>query len=68
MPGPLFPILSVVSVVCWSLIYELGVEEIMVIAHSDCRAHHMDSEEILERMKAWGIREDLIDMIHFLWC
>ena len=46
-------------------IYELGVEEIMVIAHADCGAHHMDSEEILERMKARGIREDLIDMIHF---
>ena len=40
-------------------IYELGVEEIMVIVHSDCGAHHM------ERMKARGIREDLIDMIHF---
>ena len=36
-------------------IYELGVEEIMVIAHSDCGAHHMDSEGILERMKARGI-------------
>ena len=43
-------------------IYELGVEDIMVIAHSDCGAHHMDSNEILERMKTRGIREDLIEM------
>lgn len=46
-------------------IYELGVEDIMVIAHSDCGAHHMDSNEILERMKTRGIREDLIEMIRF---
>ena len=29
-------------------IFELGVEEIMVIAHSDCGACHMHSEEMLE--------------------
>ena len=28
-------------------IYELGVEDIMVIAHSDCGAHHMDSNEMI---------------------
>jgi len=33
-------------------IFELGVEEIMVIAHSDCGACHMHSEEMLEKMKA----------------
>ena len=36
-------------------IFELGVEEIMVIAHSDCGACHMHSEEMLEKMKARGI-------------
>ena len=32
-------------------IFELGVEEIMVIAHSDCGACHMHSEEMIEKMK-----------------
>ena len=36
-------------------IFELGVEEIMVIAHSDCGACHMHSEVMLEKMKARGI-------------
>ena len=39
-------------------IFELGVEEIMVIAHSDCGACHMHSEEMLEKMKARGINPD----------
>lgn len=46
-------------------IFELGVEEIMVIAHSDCGAHHMDSLEIIDRMKARGIKQETLDMIHF---
>ena len=46
-------------------IYELGVEEVLVIAHSDCGAHHMDSEEIIGRMLARGIREETIDMIRY---
>lgn len=35
-------------------IFELGVEEIMVIAHSDCGACHMHSETMLEKMTARG--------------
>lgn len=46
-------------------IYELGVEEVMVIAHSDCGAHHMDSHEIIDRMKARGIKDETLEMIHF---
>ena len=38
-------------------IFELGVEEIMVIAHSDCGACHMHS--------ARGINPDYIDMMRF---
>ena len=47
-------------------IFELGVEEIMVIAHSDCGACHMHSEEMIGKMKARGsqIRID-IDMMRF---
>lgn len=37
-------------------IYELGVTEVMVIAHSDCGACHM---------KARGIKQETIDMIRF---
>lgn len=46
-------------------IFELGVEEIMVIAHSDCGACHMNSEEMLEKMKERGIKADYIDMMRF---
>ena len=46
-------------------IFELGVEEIMVIAHSDCGACHMHSEEMLEKMKARGINADYIHMMSF---
>ena len=46
-------------------IFELGVEEIMVIAHSDCGACHMHSETMLEKMTARGINPDYIDMMRF---
>ncbi len=46
-------------------IYELGVEEIMVIAHSDCGACKMNSEKIIQRMKVRGIKPETIDMIHY---
>ena len=46
-------------------IFELGVEEIMVIAHSDCGACHMHSEEMIGKMKARGINPDYIDMMRF---
>lgn len=46
-------------------IYELGVKEVMVIAHSDCGACHMNSTEMIEHMKARGIKQETIDMIHY---
>ena len=46
-------------------IYELGVTEVMVIAHSDCGACHMSSEKMIEHMKARGIKQETIDMIRF---
>lgn len=46
-------------------IYELGVKEVMVIAHSDCGACHMNSKEMIERMKERGVKQETIDMIHF---
>ncbi len=37
----------------------------MVMAHSDCGACHMHSEEMLEKMKARGINADYIHMMSF---
>lgn len=36
-------------------IYELGVEEIMVIGHSDCGVQHMEAIEVISKMKQRGI-------------
>ncbi len=46
-------------------IYELGVEEIMVIAHSDCGACHLDHNEMIEQMIARGIKRESIEMMKF---
>ncbi len=46
-------------------IYELGVEEVMVIAHSDCGACHMNHAEMIEQMKARGISEETMDALRF---
>ena len=37
----------------------------MVIAHSDCGACHMSSAQMIEHMKARGIKQETIDMIRF---
>ena len=41
-------------------IYELGVQEVMVVHHSGCGACHMSFDEFLPLMKARGISEDRI--------
>lgn len=46
-------------------IYELGVTEVMVIAHSDCGACHMSGARMMGHMKARGIKQETIDMIRF---
>lgn len=40
-------------------IYELGVEEIMVIAHSNCGACHMNGQQMKELMLKRGIHQML---------
>ena len=45
-------------------IYELHVEEIMVIGHYDCGVQHMDGEKMLEHMRQRGISQDHIDIIN----
>ena len=46
-------------------IYELGVEEVMIIGHTDCGAKHMNSTEMIEKMKARGIPQEHIDMMRY---
>lgn len=46
-------------------VYELGVEEILVVAHSDCGACHMHSEGLIEKMKERGVKTDYIDVMKF---
>ena len=46
-------------------IYELGVEEIMIIGHTDCGAQHMNSKEMLHHMKERGVSDDDISMIRY---
>lgn len=46
-------------------IYELGVEEIMVIGHTDCGVSHTDSIQMIEHMKERGVRQEAIDLMHY---
>lgn len=46
-------------------IYELGVVEVMIIGHTDCGAKHMNSHEMIERMKERGVHQDQIDMMRY---
>ncbi len=44
-------------------IYELHVEEIMVIAHSNCGACHMNGKAMKQAMMKRGIRQDVMDTV-----
>ena len=44
-------------------IFELGIEEVMVIGHTDCGVQHINSEMMIEKMKEMGIDGDKIDLI-----
>lgn len=44
-------------------IYELGVNEIMVVAHSNCGACHMSYEHFHHEMLARGISEERLDTV-----
>lgn len=46
-------------------IIELGVEEIMVIGHTDCGVQHIDSEMMIEHMKQRGITQESIDLMKY---
>lgn len=46
-------------------IFELGVEEIMVIGHTDCGVQHIDSQKMISHMKERGITQENIDFIKY---
>ena len=46
-------------------VYELGVETILVIGHTNCGAQHMNAEEMCKHMIDAGISQDHIDMMHY---
>ncbi|MPM89413.1 hypothetical protein SDC9_136522 [bioreactor metagenome] len=46
-------------------VYTLGVEEIWVIGHHDCGMQNLNSEVILEKMRARGISMDFVEWMKF---
>lgn len=46
-------------------IMELGVEEVMVIGHTDCGVNHIDANMMTEEMLKRGILQSDIDMIKY---
>ena len=44
-------------------VYELGVEEIMVIGHTGCGVQGMDADEMLALMRARGVSEEHITLM-----
>ena len=44
-------------------VYELGVEEIMVVAHSNCGACHMSYDHFHHEMIARGVTDETLDTI-----
>ena len=44
-------------------IYELGVNEVMIIGHTECGVQGMDSAEMLHKMKERGISEHNISLM-----
>lgn len=45
-------------------IYELGVEEIMIIGHTDCGVQGMDAGHLLSAMRKRGVKEEDISVMH----
>ena len=46
-------------------IIELGVEEIMVIGHTDCGVQHIDAEMMIGHMLQRGVPQDHIDLMKY---
>ena len=46
-------------------VYEMGVDEIMVIGHTECGATDISAPKIVDRMLERGINKECIDMVKF---
>ena len=46
-------------------VYELGVNEIMIIGHYDCGVQHMDGDLMIRHMKERGVNEKSIDFLDY---
>ena len=46
-------------------IYELGVETILVVGHTDCGVQHMDSKAMIAHMKERGVSQKSLDMMGY---
>ena len=46
-------------------IVELGVEEVMVIGHTDCGAGHINAENMIRHLIERGVSQDHIDMMRY---
>lgn len=46
-------------------IYELGVENIMIIGHTDCGVQHMNVDIMIKEMQERGISEEVIDNLKY---
>ena len=46
-------------------IIELGVEEVMVIGHTDCGVSHVNSDMMIKHLIQRGISQDHIDMMRY---
>lgn len=46
-------------------IYELGVEDVMVVGHTDCGAQHISGPDMVEAMRSRGIPERSIDACRY---
>lgn len=44
-------------------VYELGVENIMIIGHTECGVEGMKAEEMIHLMEKRGIQKDTIDLV-----
>lgn len=44
-------------------IYELGVEMIMIIGHTDCGVGNLDSKTLLEHIKEKGVSQEMLDQM-----
>lgn len=46
-------------------IYELGVEDVMVVGHTDCGAQHISGPDMIESMLSRGIPQKAIDACRY---